>query len=283
MGLYPNESPELPVLYVVRADGKPIYAKHGVPENLPVFLREYLRKSGAILNQRDLERMSKAFDTASRYYFDDDVPRAVQVIARYADSGSYAEPARRVDRLASQFVRRGRQQLSLAQTQLASSDETFLGAVTLMEVRRIYGKLPHLKKPLYDVFQQYKDNARIASLLEQAELIDQAKEKETEAAWAEAIGLYQQVAAKYPGTPGAALAQNSSERLASRTSAAADGGQSRKPTAEDRRKAASYLTLAKTFKDPEKVREYARKVLELLPADAGPAQEAQALLDDLDQ
>lgn len=273
---FPHEGGELPALYVVRADGELLYAKTGVPASIPFFLREQLRASGSILSTADLERTSTAVDAANRLLFDGDTAGAARSIARYAESGSYAQAAQRADRLAGQLTRRGQRSLAAAQKKLASSQDAFAGALLFAEVQRIYGKLPTMRKALFDAGQSYKDNPQVSLLLKQAELIDGAKQDAAEGKQAEAAELLQQVIKEFPETEAARLAQELRARLS-----AASETQSLDTAEEARRKAASYLRLAKTLKNEQKAREYAGKVLELVPADDPLAQQARSVLEQL--
>ncbi|MEK6237553.1 MAG: hypothetical protein N2C14_22835 [Planctomycetales bacterium] len=274
---FPHQAEEA-VLFVIRADRKKLYAREGIPDNLPRFLRDHLKLSGTILTKPQRERASQAIDAASRLYFDGDIDGAIKAIARHANSGSYAQVAQRADRLAARLASPGRRALAKAKNGLVSGEESLGSALLLLDTQRVYGRLPELRKPLNDALLASRQDPAVAPLFEQAKLINQAREEESKGRRREALAAYRQVASNHPNTKAAELAGQAAEKLQ------AEGSEeplvpNGPPSKADQRKAASYLQLAKTLKNPDKAREDAEKVLKLTPKDSPLAQEAQALLD----
>lgn len=115
---------------------------------------------------------------------------------------------------------------------------------------------------------------------------------DTPSAKGRAAGALKQIIAKWPDAPVAKLAQEQLAKLeptavagepgktkpSGGTSSGAAGGDS----AANAKRAASYLSMAKSFakNKPEKAREYAQKVIDLVPQTAQ-AREAKALMEGL--
>ena len=98
---------KLPVVYVIRADGKQLYTHSGVPKNLTVFLGQQLKQSGRILPLAQMKRLREAVGAAQRAYFDGDQAQASEAIGRYAEIDCFAEPAVLAKQLAGHLSEEG--------------------------------------------------------------------------------------------------------------------------------------------------------------------------------
>ena len=282
----------IPQVFVIRADGEKLYGKVGHPESLPQFLQAGLTQAGRILSAQQLEKLNEALEEAKQHQTDGNIGKAVLALSPAAGTGSYAAAAVEADTLAKTFTDDGLAKVKEASEKVAQAPLD--GAVGLVEIRRVYGRLPDVVRAAGEAIREHSRDTELRNLFSAAEGIDRAQAAHADGDSKRAVIYYKQVVSKFDGTEAAKLALDRLAELDKEAAAeaASSAGSSSGDTADsgppakpeyDERKASSYLKLATAFAEnrPEKARDYAEKALKLVPPGSTMAAEAQSLLDRL--
>lgn len=214
---YKYEGRGLPLVFVVRADGKQIYGKAGAPRALPQFLAAALRNSGKILSRRQLIRLAKSAETAKKAIKEGDIPKAVALLSRTDAVGSFATPAVEMQKLAAELTAKGKKQLADAQKKVKETNTAFEGLLEMVQADRHYGRLPELRKPFNLALRDVRKDAKLRPLLLQANAVDRARGFEDSGNKRSALNAWKQVVEKYPNTPAAKIAAERIKELESDT------------------------------------------------------------------
>ena len=287
---------------MVRADGEQIYGQSGSHPGaqLPTVLGQALAQCGTILTDQQVLQaegiVTKVNKLLSEERTDEAVAALVPALGAYG--GSYAMAAQQVVKLGEELTSRGQKALGDAEQKLGIEDAALVGAIELVAINRTYVRLPEMNLALRDAMRKYRKEDTTKELLRQAEQFDKAEQYAKKKQPKKAVSAYQTIAAKYEGTPAATLAEAKIAELEGQgiergeapasSSPAARTASRHKPaasehSAEDLRKAQSYLRNAKTFaakKNAAKAREYLEKVVSLVPG-SDESQEAEKLLGEL--
>ena len=301
---YRTQGNTIPKLFVIRSDGEQIYGECGshAGAQLPTVLGQALTQCGAILTDQQVlqaeNTLLKVNKLLSEERTDEAIAALVPALENYG--GSYAMASQEVAKLGKEMVARGQKALSDAEQKLSIEDVALEGAIELVSTNRTYVRLPEMNLALRDAMRKYRKEETTKELLRQAEQFDKAAQFAKKKQPKKAMSAYQVIAAKYEGTHAATLAET---RMAELEGQGVERGaapaveapttrtaSSRKPaaaasehSAEDLRKAQSYLRNAKTFaskNNTAKAREYLEKVVALVPG-SKEAQQAEQLLGEL--
>jgi hypothetical protein len=197
----------IPLVYVIRADGKQLYGKSGFAlDTLEQFLSEQLAGAGKLLSAKQMREITKNLDDARKAITDGNLQMASEKISRYANSGSFAEVALDTDKVVAELAVKGKAKFEDADKNMHSASQKLDGALALLEANRIFGKLPPLKDLVLKV-ANYRRDPDTKELFIQADLLDQAKVLEAKSQFSKARKLYEQVWSRFPGTPAARMAQ----------------------------------------------------------------------------
>jgi hypothetical protein len=213
---------------VIRADGEKMYGKSGsLGEQLPRFLAAQLVSAGKVLSPAQLEQVRAAVEEAKQAIEAGDSLKAVKrletlkKLGPVGKLGSYAAPALEADQLVAQLVEEGKAALASAKEQLAGNDP-FAGALGILSSNRIYGSLSELKKDLGAAERDLRKDGSLKEVVAQAEAVDKAVAlMATKGGKEAAIQALGRVAARFPDTPAAALAQEKIAGIAGSEAAAA--------------------------------------------------------------
>lgn len=282
----------IPQVFVIRADGEKLYGRSGHPESLPQFLQAGLTQAGRILSGQQLEKLTDALEQAKQHQTDGDLAKAVLALAPAVGTGSYAEAAIEADTLAKTFTDEGLAKTKEAADKVATAP--LQGAIELVEIRRVYGRLPDVVRAAGESIREHSRDAELRNLFSAAEGIDRAQSAASDGDTKRAVIYYKQVVSKFADTPASKLAldrlaeldkEAAAEAASAAESASSSTAESSTPaeTEYDERKASSYLKLATTFAEnrPKKARDYAQRALKLVSPTSEMAAQAQALLDRL--
>ena len=296
---YPPEGNSIPIIYIIRADGQKMYGRSGgLPgDALPQLMTQQLAQAGRIFNDHEFALLEKSLAAANKALADGDAHAAVKTLTGMrklgplGNLGSFAKAAVEADALIKKLTDEGKTRLEEAKQKIAAGNPPFEAVLALVETERVYGLLPDLKNELGAAVRDLRKDAALRTTLEQAEALDKAKGLlALSGGKTRAAGALKHVVVRWPESPAAKLAAEQLEKVAP-GSLAGDAGEAKAPAsgasgsssaAAAEKRAASYLSMAKTFaaRQPEKAREYAQKVIAAAP-DSKQAQEAQALLDRL--
>jgi tetratricopeptide (TPR) repeat protein len=296
---YPPEGNGIPIIYVIRADGQKMYGKTGAMNGdvLPQFMTQTLTQAGRVFNEKEFALLEKTVEAAKKSLDAGDTAAAVKTIAALSklgplgNIGSHAKAAVEADALVKKLTEEGKAKLAESREKITAGNPPFDAVMALVETHHVYLPLPELKTDLTTAMRDLNKDAALREAAEQAQAFDRAMAMlDTPSAKSRAVGALKQIIAKWPDAPVAKLAQ---EQLAKLDPAAVAGepGKTKPSTGGttaggssvgNEKKAASYLSMAKTYakNKPEKAREYAEKVIELVPQTAQ-AREAKRLIEGL--
>ncbi|MEK6233081.1 MAG: hypothetical protein N2C14_00055, partial [Planctomycetales bacterium] len=198
---------KLPVIYVIRADGKQLYTHSGVPPDLAVFLGQQLQQSGRILSRTQMSRLRESVGEAQRSYFNGDQAAAAEIIARHAEIDCFAEPAMLAKQLSAKLSEQAERALVLAEGKLGTKDRALDGALLMAGIERDYGNLPAVKNLLDALLPKHRANPQTAELLSRAKLLQQAADLFRRDRWNQAEAKLREIIARYPDTATDALAR----------------------------------------------------------------------------
>jgi tetratricopeptide (TPR) repeat protein len=278
----------VPLIYIVDAEGKEVYNKSGAPQGdgLKQLLTMGITQTGGpkkIGPERDamIAAMRKIETLLER-------GKKAEAIAAAAPHAAKAAEHDKLGPMIQEWTKEAAAELEKARKQLDSADEVLPGILAALAVGRVYGELPGVKEPLDKMLANVRNDSKKADLLEQAHALEKAQGLEERESKRGAVAAYRTVINRYPDTPAAQLAQKRLEELSPKSVAVASratpaGGSPPSGGQSDHKKASSYLRMAKTFSAsrPEKAKEYAQKVVDLLP-DSREAREAQDLIKGLE-
>ena len=280
---YRSEGSGIPKVYVVRADGKQIYGKSGAPRALPQFLASALRESGRIPSRVELKRFARDVKTVQRAIKDGAIQKAVTVLSRSRNAGTFAAAAIALRKLKATVVDQGKAALAATDKKIKDPKTAFDGLLALVAVERNYRPLRELRKPIAAAMRTVRKDAALRDLLEQAKLVDRAGKHESEKKLKQALSAWQLVLSKYPKTPSA---KRAAERIAAIekqgvTAALAKSKttSTKSVTSRDEKRAASQLRLGKLLlkRNPAKAKQYFERAIKLAP-NSKTAAEAERLL-----
>jgi tetratricopeptide (TPR) repeat protein len=299
---YAPEGNGIPIIYVIRADGQKMYGKTGGMNGdvLPKFMLQILAQAGRVFNEKEFVLLEKTVETAKKSFDAGDTAAAVKSVAMLSklgplgNIGSHAKAAVEADALVKKLTEQGKAKLDESRQKISAGSPPFEAVLALVETHRTYLPLPELKGDLTAAMRELNKDAALREASEQAQALERAMALlETPSAKSRAAGALKQIVAKWPDAPVAKLAQ---EQLVKVEPAAVAGepGKTKPSTggtaggaaggdaAANVKRAASYLSMARSFakSKPEKAREYAQKVIELVPQTAQ-AREAKALMEGL--
>ena len=278
---YKHEGNGIPIVYVVRADGEQLYGQSGMPSPLPAFLTLHLRQAGRMLSPGDLSDLAEEAAAAQKLVEDGEIEEACARVSRYAGSGSFAEAALTIDKLAVELAEQGQQSLAAAAKQLEEPESAFDGALEVARVERVYGDLKPVEQASRDLRAKYRQEREIRDLLEQAEWIDKARAFAADEDFKRALATYRIAQSRFPDSRAAELAAEQIDKLEAE-GVVADSSpalESESDSPRDAERAAAQLKLARIMleRNPAKAGEYLQKVIELAP-DSEAAAEARKLL-----
>ncbi len=213
---YRHEGSSIPIVFVVRADGKQLYGRSGpLPGlELPQMINLVLSQSGAIYNDQQLKLLEETLDRAKQASEDGDVNGAVREMSKLVklgtpgELGSFSEAAIEADRLAEELAEMGRASLNEAKALLENEDTVFEGALALAETRRTYVTLPALKDEVTAELNRMRADDQLRGTLKLAEQLDEARSlTENPAGQRRALIALRRLITQDPNSQAATIAQ----------------------------------------------------------------------------
>ncbi len=180
---YRAEGRGIPIIYVIRADGKQLFGRSGsLPGmELPVMLQQAIAQAGTIYSDKQLELMGTTLEKAKQSFDNGDNAAAVQELSRLRQFGtlgklgSYAKVATDADNFAETLAQQGKTALAEAKKKLEGEDSKLEGCLALMETRRHYLALTPLKEDIVGAITEARTDDDLRDMLKRAEKLDQAR------------------------------------------------------------------------------------------------------------
>jgi len=212
---YRAEGRGIPIIYVIRADGKQLFGRSGsLPGmELPVMLQQAISQAGTIYNDQQLELLGSTLEKAKQAFDNGDNAATVREFSKLRQFGpigklgSHAKVATDADKFAETLIEQGKSALAEARKKLAQEDSKLEGCLALMETRRLYLALTPLKEDILGAITEARTDDNLRDMLKHAEKLDQAREAlENPAHKRRALLTLRRITKDDPGTPAASLA-----------------------------------------------------------------------------
>lgn len=156
-----NGSFGIPVVFIIRADGEPIYVRSGNPAGklLPKLLRDGIKQSGTILTSTKLEKLESTVAEAKVVSKEGDMDKVVAILASAEGRDGFSEAALEAKKLLKSMSERAEKRLKIAEEGLEDDGFLALGALALIEVEKDHAKLPEVKKRVAKLIKAYEKTA----------------------------------------------------------------------------------------------------------------------------
>jgi hypothetical protein len=179
---YPTPGNTIPVVYVIRADGKKIFAERSsLPgDKLPFVLRGSLQNAGGILSDVQAQSVIKAVAVARQALGSADVHSAVQAMRPLTKLGtlgnlqSYAKPIQDANAVVGDILKQAGVDLKEIEANLQSTETVVRGTAGLFAAMRTYSIFPTLKRQFGVVHRSAAGNDELLIALAQGKAIDRA-------------------------------------------------------------------------------------------------------------
>jgi hypothetical protein len=244
--LHPPRRNAVPMVFIVASTGQEIYNNVGIPANpgLAELLeggiernRQLRQEHEAAVTRRQAEKLARQRaedairarrETAAKVQQLIDQGKygeAIAVLLPHLDEGAQPRPNAAADSslrpIAQRLTQLGQQELTKATDQLADDRDSLFGLLGLARTRRLFGDLPTLTAGIQEAIDRARRDPRTAPLLASVQLIDRGRAAESLGHDSQAIELYREVVATYPGSLAAnvcsvRLAQMAEPRTAAR-------------------------------------------------------------------
>lgn len=180
---YKKEGKGIPIVYVIRADGKQLYGQSGAPkgDELPKFMKEHLENAGRVFPIPSAKKLQSLVETAKEQLENGDADAAVKAIkpltriGKLGDLGSHAQPAKDADEFVKKLIDDARESMADADSRLTADKDDVDAAVTLANISRVYA--PLMKVEIVQVMKKYRRDLEVKALLKDAETIDKVSVK----------------------------------------------------------------------------------------------------------
>jgi len=267
---YKYEGNGIPILMVIRADGKQLYGRSGSPAQLAAFLAGHLKQSGNLLDDRKRGEIAAAVKSAKENIEAKNMDPVIDAIVRHAGSGSFDEASVTMDALAEEVTKEAVAAINEADAELQKRETMWDGALAFAQLERTYRRLPGVSNLLTEKQRDYRKDATMRDQVELARLLDRAQTYAEEEKFRQAATLFESIVKDYPDTPAAKTAAEELPKLAGKAEPQSDA---------DERRALSQLRLGKQLlkRKPEIAQEYFERVIKLAP-NSEAAKEAKKLL-----
>jgi len=282
---YKHEGNGIPIVYVVRADGKQLYGKSGTPSPLPLFLLTALKQGGPLLAEKKLESLQRNLEKVEQLREQGQTETAVSQLRRNLNTGSFASAAVKSEQIATELTTEATEALKQARDDLDVDGKRLNAAIRILQIDRDYGGLPPVHKLMGAELRRLRTQSETRDLSKQAESLVKAQSYQRDKKWRQALTAYQRVIDRFPKTQAADLASQEivkvrAESHAPPTTSKADNPpQPSKPLGAQAKRAASLLRLGKLLlkRNPQQARSYFERVIKTAP-DSAAAGEARQLL-----
>ena len=179
---YPTAGNTIPVVYVIRADGKKIFAERSsLPgDKLPFVLRGSLQNAGGILSDVQAQSVIKAVAVARQALGSADVHSAVQAMRPLTKLGtlgnlqSYAKPIQDANAVVGDILKQAGVDLKEIEANLQSTETVVRGTAGLFAAMRTYSIFPTLKRQFGVIHRSASGNDELLIVMAQGKAIDRA-------------------------------------------------------------------------------------------------------------
>ena len=220
---FPLPGNTIPVVYVIRADGKKIYADRSTlsGNQLPTVLQLSLRQAGCLLNDTQARMVIQTVSATKTALAADDpyaASLAIKPLAKFGVLGqlqSYAKPIQDANAVVMELVDRGEADLKQIAAFLGKEETQFAGGLQLFAGLRTYSFSLPLKKAFAIALRDASSKTELEQVLLQARAIDKARALVyVRGGKPKAIEALNRLAVQYEGTEGARVVAEQLQKIA---------------------------------------------------------------------
>ena len=172
----------LPFLYIVRADGKALFASSGVVDNkrLAMELQSGVAKAGKLLSLKKSEALAAVVEELQDDLSGDDLPVSMQAVTRLKRFGpigkipSYAKPAVDANQLVEELRKKCNAGLDAFQEKIAQEDPKFQDFINLAQMVRVSKSIPEIQKRSRRMWTSIAKASETEDLSKQAKKLERA-------------------------------------------------------------------------------------------------------------
>lgn len=181
-----SEGNTIPKIFVIRADGKKLYAKSGAlsGDQLPTLMVAAVREMGRPLNVKESELLTEINASITSSMKSNDFRsamnefRKVKKLGQFGQINSYAKAAIENNLLAESLVETINKQVSAIRASVETpSDETFSNLVDAVALKSAVGTVPQLKVSINQLDKLIRTNEATAELYPIAKKVSAASQK----------------------------------------------------------------------------------------------------------
>lgn len=249
---YRHEGKTIPILYVVRADGKQLYGRSGMLSGsaLPTMLLATLNQSGRRFSDEEVRLLETLVPKAKEAYEQGRSAQAALTFAQLKKLGkpgelnSFATAGVDADELAKKIIEETTEKISAAEQSLQDSESAFKSLAYLAEVKDAYGAFGDLPAAATRALKSIKGDKELQTMLAQAESLQRARRyamAESAAVKRKAPSAYERLIQRYPDTEAAKVAADELKALSetpAATTAKKPSNDTKEPTTDNKKKPA---------------------------------------------
>lgn len=230
---YPHEGNGIPILYIIRADGKKLYARSGsLPgDALPKMLFTALRQTGRSFSSTETRIWQRSVESAEKAMQKKDLALAAKSLAPLKKFGSldkvqsFSRFVVSAKKMATEIEKQADASLQKAIDSFATSKPTLDAIYTLVRSESSYASFPKVKAKATQAIGKVKRNQVWRETLEQAKALYRARsylESPSKTIRKRAATALEGIIRKYPGTEVCSMARTELKRISPTSSALTD-------------------------------------------------------------
>ena len=213
---YRFEGKGIPIIYIIRADGKMLYGKSGAMRNeaLMKFMQERLAESGRAFNEKEYELLASTLDEVEKLRSNGDMFGAVRRLSvlsklgKPGQFGGHSTIAGRADGVVKELIATATIELKEAEEKIAEEETRFDGALKLAQTKRLYSTLPEVGPKVIAAYRKAERNADYKEAITQANQADRANAAlRLRSGKKSAVTAFTRLIQRNPGKPVAAYAK----------------------------------------------------------------------------
>ena len=181
---HPSNLRGIPQIYVVRSDGKQLFAGVGsLPgSQLPTMLTAALNQSGRQFNDMEASLLTKQISASEKALEENDVIGAARALAQLTQLGklgqlnSYATQAVRADELANELADKAVSAVDAILAKAKEDSEPFDAVLELVQYQSVFSVFPKANEATKAKVVELKKDSKLTTLIKPAEFIVKARE-----------------------------------------------------------------------------------------------------------
>ena len=232
---FPHEGNGIPILYIIRADGKKLYARSGAlpGKALPQMLFAAMKQSGRIFSDGEARAWETSVTNAQQAMQKKDLALAAKSLAPLKKFGSlnsvqsFSKFALRAKEIAADIEQQGDKKLQAAIDSYSSSAPTLDAVYTLVASEASFASFPKLKAKATQALGKIKRNQEWRATVDHAKALHRARtylNSTSKTIRKRAAAAFEGIIRKYPDTPVSEVAKTELKKIDPASSALTQTG-----------------------------------------------------------